>query len=846
VATAYRSHTSATTGNASTGTTLAVTKPTGTVSGDMLVAIAWMGLNGNIATLGVGTSGFTDSGVAYTAPNSGPKLKVFYKAAGSSEPTSYTFGMDAVGSGTIELICISGAASAQFDVTPVTNSAVATTTPHTAASATATAAGDFLITSWCAQVYSGGIQTQGVTNWTPQAGMTEVADIQSAYCRSSSAYQQLSATGASGTRTATYTIGNSATPDGNYAAVTILVKPDAPTFSGSATATMRLNTTGTTGGKSAAASQTATALKLAASPTGSKTVAGSYSPNLRLAAAASAAKTVPASVSASALILSASSVGQRINLGLAILKLAASSAAPSHDSAAASTATLRLTATSVDASVRANAATASPLKLVASAAQASARTGTASSSLHLAASQVAAKNVPAALGAALRLLASESATKNTPAGLSAALRLLASLSGLTSTHGATVTATALRLSASPGAPGSVRVSIVTAAALRLSAVGLGVHLVTEVTSAALTARAQITVPYELVCVARIPQTSGAPALIQVDPIDWTGLSQVDELSKPQQLTVGTKIASITEPVLQRLRNLSELATELWLYRNGKLVFAGPLLGGQVQGEALTLQAQGLLAYAKMMVVASDQVFTAVDQFTIAATLIDQWQNLDYGNFGIDTSSVGVSGVTRDATYLAKELNQVGQRLEEMGKRINGFDLAVDPASRKLRLSYPIQGVDRSSGEDAIVFDSRNVTSPNIVFSAAPGDVASEGFGTGTGTASGATTLFSTKSNLVRRAQYGRSAVTATYSDVSVQATLDDYVQGLLDVRNEALLIPGPDVRVTPDSDLSAYDVGDTVSYQLHAQLSVQGTFRLRKRTVNVSNTGQESVSVAFV
>ncbi len=52
--------------------------------------------------------------------------------------------------------------------------------------------------------------------------------------------------------------------------------------------------------------------------------------------------------------------------------------------------------------------------------------------------------------------------------------------------------------------------------------------------------------------------------------------------------------------------------------------------------------------------------------------------------------------------------------------------------------------------------------------------------------------------------------------------------------------------VTPDSDLGAYDVGDTVSYQLNVQLGVTGAFRVGRRSVTVSRTGQENVSLQFV
>ncbi|HEY9413617.1 MAG TPA: hypothetical protein VIQ30_02555 [Pseudonocardia sp.] len=383
------------------------------------------------------------------------------------------------------------------------------------------------------------------------------------------------------------------------------------------------------------------------------------------------------------------------------------------------------------------------------------------------------------------------------------------------------------------------------ATLFLSAAANAERIITEVTQA-IQSRASLSVQYELVCMARIPQTTGPPLLLAVDPIDWTGLSYTDELSKPQQLQAGCQISGLTDAVVQRLRNLDELATELWLYRLGKLVFAGPLLGWQVQGEALTFNAAGLLAYLKMMVIQKDLVFSQVDQFTMAQTMVDQWQTLDYGNFGIDTSTVGASGVLRDGTYLQKELHNVHQRVTDLGARQNGFDVSVDPASRRFTLDYPIKGVDRSGGEDAIVFDDRNVTSPNIVASAAPGDVASEGYGTGTNTGAGGDTILSVASNLELRARYGRTAVTATFDGVSQQDTLDAYTQGLIDARGNVLLVPGPNVRVTPDSDLGSYDVGDTVSYQLHSRLSVAGAFRIRKRQVTVSKTGQESTSIQFV
>lgn len=351
--------------------------------------------------------------------------------------------------------------------------------------------------------------------------------------------------------------------------------------------------------------------------------------------------------------------------------------------------------------------------------------------------------------------------------------------------------------------------------------------------------------YDLVVVGRIPQVSGPPVFLEIDPIEWKDLSYVNALSTPQELQASCLISSVTEPVLQRLRALHQMATELWLYRNGKVVFAGPLQAWRTSGESLTLSARGLLAYLRLMVVSADLRFDQVDQFSFVKTMVDQWQGLEYGNFGIDTSTVALSGQLRDGTYLRNELHNIGQRVEELGKRANGFDVEVDPATRNLQLWFPQKGVDRSEGENAIVVDSRNITSGDVLCSVAIGDLASEGFGTGTSSGGGAP-LWSEQSNTDVRAWFGRSAVTGTWSDVSEQTTLDDHTRGLLNARNTALIVPGPGVRVTPDADLGSYAVGDTIAYDLQAQLGVTGAFRIRKQSVKVSAKGQESVDIEFV
>lgn len=746
MAIAFRSATSTQT---SSGSTLAATKPSGTASGDVLVAICWQDSDGSggIANL-TAPAGWTQTGSNITSTSTSPIGKVFYKVAGGSEGSSYSFGLASGSSAVIFVLAFSGANTAS----PIAVAATAGTGTGTSQGAPSISgtSGDELICSWAAQ--------SGSLSWSAASGMTERGDLTSSWVGAAVDTLDLASTAATGTKTAT----SSGSPSGNWRSVTLSISGTIAK-SGSATATLTLAASSTAVSARSGARTATMRLDTSATTSAAKNVAPAAA-TLILAATAGGSPAKNVSVDADPLILTASSEGHQINLGLAVLTLSASMASPLHAGGAARTAPAVLQAT---------------------------------------------------------VAGTQRATTIGPIN---ALLLLTTSADTVSDHF--------------GGP-------VDAAPLFLTAAANAERIITEVTQA-IQSRASLSVQYELVCMARIPQTTGPPLLLAVDPIDWTGLSYTDELSKPQQLQAGCQISGLTDAVVQRLRNLDELATELWLYRLGKLVFAGPLLGWQVQGEALTFNASGLLAYLKSMVIQQDLVFSQVDQFTMAYTMVDQWQNLDYGNFGIDTTNPSASGVLRDGTYLQKELHNVHQRVTELGARQNGFDVSVDPASRRFTLDYPIKGVDRSSGEDAIVFDDRNVTSPNIVASAAPGDVASEGYGTGTNSAAGGDTIFSVASNLELRARYGRTAVTATFDGVSEQATLDAYTQGLIDARGNVLLVPGPDVRVTPDSDLGSYDVGDTVSYQLHSRLSVAGAFRIRKRQVTVSKTGQESTSIQFV
>lgn len=355
-----------------------------------------------------------------------------------------------------------------------------------------------------------------------------------------------------------------------------------------------------------------------------------------------------------------------------------------------------------------------------------------------------------------------------------------------------------------------------------------------------------TVDYELMCVARINQASGAPSYIEVDPVEWKTLSWSSTLSAPQSLTARCPISSLPASVQQRLASPDRLATELWLTRDGRRVFAGPLTGWRRTGNDVEITASGLMRYLQVMFVLADLRYDQVDQHSIVKQLVDQWQDaVPYGNFGVDTSAVTASGTLRDRSYVRNEGHEVLRRVQELGQVDGGFDSEVDPVTRRLQLWTPTKGVDRSVGGDAIVLDDRNINDPDVMCSIAPGDLASMAFGTSTASGSD-TSLWSQAVDDELRAAYGAAGVLSSWSDISEQATLDGHVTAYLQARDKALLVPGPKARVTVDSDVSAYDVGDTITCEMDSVLGVSGAFRIRKRTVDVDESGKETSTLEFV
>jgi hypothetical protein len=352
--------------------------------------------------------------------------------------------------------------------------------------------------------------------------------------------------------------------------------------------------------------------------------------------------------------------------------------------------------------------------------------------------------------------------------------------------------------------------------------------------------------FEVVLVSRAPVISSSPTLTVINRLVVDTISYTEELNRPGVATLGCPVRSLTSDVQARLIDMAALPSEVWIYAGSALVWAGEAQTLNIQGQTVELGCVGLLGYTFRMGVTADTTFTAVDQFTIAKTLVDNWQAQNYGNYGIDTSTVGTSGVTRDRAYLRNELHNVGQRITELGAVLDGFDLKVDPSTRKLVLTSPTQGTDLSA---SVFVDRRNIDSASIAMSIAPDDLVSDVSAAGSSAAAdgGNTTLYSARSTSAVQTSYGRSWAGQSFSGISVLATLDGAGDAYLGSRNTQLFQPGVTIVPLVGCDIGDFHAGDTINYSYDAGLGLQtSNRRVSKLTVSVDPSGKQRLLVEFI
>lgn len=180
------------------GTTINVAIPTGTISGDVMLAS--VAVVTNTATV-ITPTGWTLIQSSNQTGNNTSRLYTYYRVAGTSEPSSYDWTIASADTiGTVAGIASFIGVNTTSPIDASAQQLTGTSTSHQAPSVTTTVAGDMLVTIH---------EFSSSRTWTPPGGMTEVVDR---YSRTgggggsgvslSMHYEPRPTTGATGTRTA--------------------------------------------------------------------------------------------------------------------------------------------------------------------------------------------------------------------------------------------------------------------------------------------------------------------------------------------------------------------------------------------------------------------------------------------------------------------------------------------------------------------------------------------------------------------------------------------------------------------------------------------------------------------
>ena len=179
------------------GSTIAVTKPAGTVSGDVMLASITVVSNASTVATPAGWTLLLNTNQTGTNTS---RLYTFYLIAGATEPGSYTWTVSGTNIGAVAAIAsFSGVDISASPIDASAGQATASSLTHTAPSVTTTVAGDMLVTVH---------EFASARTWTPPSGMTEIVDRASQAKGGNGVSLEMNTesravTGATGTRTAT-------------------------------------------------------------------------------------------------------------------------------------------------------------------------------------------------------------------------------------------------------------------------------------------------------------------------------------------------------------------------------------------------------------------------------------------------------------------------------------------------------------------------------------------------------------------------------------------------------------------------------------------------------------------
>lgn len=347
--------------------------------------------------------------------------------------------------------------------------------------------------------------------------------------------------------------------------------------------------------------------------------------------------------------------------------------------------------------------------------------------------------------------------------------------------------------------------------------------------------------YNVLLVARTPQASTAPTFLNVGVIPFAGLSVELNINDIPMIQFSCEPTTLTPSVKQQLFDPFATPSEIVVYRDNEIIGRGPVLSAQPQGGTLAVIAQGLEYYTTYMYVLQTIDYINIDPYFIFTDLIDRWQDLTYGNFGIDFSDVTSSGELANRKLEESEVPNVFDVLDEVAADWN-IDWWIDPSNRRLQLARP-RGTNLSS---SVMIDQRNVgENEGEFYSVQRSDVATYTIATGTHPDKDQF-IKSTAEDTSGLQSFGRVGYHENFDNVKNTSTTQRHANRMRDQMSRLKFEASPDLLPGVGLEWEEFDIGDTIGYRFNSGLGWRSLDRrITSKQVSVTEEGDEELTVGF-
>lgn len=316
---------------------------------------------------------------------------------------------------------------------------------------------------------------------------------------------------------------------------------------------------------------------------------------------------------------------------------------------------------------------------------------------------------------------------------------------------------------------------------------------------------------------------------------WQNFSYWWELNRPG----GARITFNIDDIKFDTNNFFPARHYVDIFRGDRKIWSGIFTLtsgniGDISGNQTACFEGYLWLLRKMFISAAGKNFTYVDMGTILWTLINDFQNLPNGSYGITQGDIS-TGINKDRTY--SPFKNIYDAFMEMSEVENGADFEI--TENKALNVYRLQGRRLSS-----VFEyGKNITKVYFNFNA--NDLVNSAYAIGSG--EGVDLLYSIAHNIQSQEIFGLMQDTISHPDVVMKGTLIEHAKEWTKVFSEPTEIYAVNVKPFPDPTLKSYGIGDDIRLKINkGYLSGIDTYRrVKKITVSVDSNEKEDVRVEF-